>query len=85
MESAYHVKALGEIIAEEAKKEGLSLAEEAVEKLGKAAYVGFKRWVSESATMSENRVDDMLAPAAAFLDPIVLPQIEKLDLDSDGK
>lgn len=85
MEQAYDVKALGEIIKEEAQKEGLQLAEAAVEKLGKAVYGGFKRWVSESATLSENKVDDMLAPAVAFLDPIVLPQIEKIDLDGDGK
>lgn len=85
MESAYDVKALGEIIKEEAQKEGLTMAEQAAEKLGKAVYAGFKRWVSESAVMSENKVDDMLAPAVAFLDPIVLPQIEKLDLDGDGK
>ena len=41
MESAYDVKALGEIIKEEAQKEGLQLAEQAVEKLGKAVYAGF--------------------------------------------
>jgi hypothetical protein len=82
---AYDVKELGQIIVEEAKKDGLTLAEEAVEKLAKASYVGMKRWASESAVVSENKIDDILMPAFNFLDPMVLPQIEKIDLDGDGK
>lgn len=82
---AYDLKELGQIIVEEAKKDGLTLAEEAVEKVAKSAYLGIKRWASESATVSENKVDDLVMPALNFLDPMVLPQIEKIDLDGDGK
>lgn len=85
MEKAYDVKALGQMIAEEAKKEGLTLAEEAIEKLGKSAYAGSKRWFNESAALSANKVDDFVAPLLSYVDTVVLPQIEKLDLDGDGK
>ena len=85
MEKAYDVKALGELILAEAKKEGLPLAEEAVEKLGRAAYVGVKKWAQESAQVSGNKIDDFLARFYDLIDDVVLPQIEKLDLDSDGK
>lgn len=85
MKDAYSIKELGQIIADEAKKSGLALAEDAVEQLGKSAYMGMKRWVQESAALSSNKIDDVLAPFIGQLDPIVLPQIEKLDLDGDGK
>lgn len=84
MEKAFDIKALGEIIKEEAKKDGLDLAEQAVEKLAKASYMGVKRWTKESAVLSENKIDDILAPALDILDSMVLPQIEKIDLDGDG-
>lgn len=81
---AYDLKELGEIIVAQAKADGLTLAEEAVEKLAKAAYAGFKQWGKESAAVSENKIDDFLMPAFDFLDPLVLPQIEKIDLDGSG-
>jgi len=84
MEKAYSLKDLGKIIVEEAKKEGLTLAEDAVEKLGKSVWTGTKRWVNESATLSENKIDDMVAPALAMLDGVIEENIEKLDLDGDG-
>lgn len=40
MTEAYKLKDLGEMVLEEAKKEGLQIAEEAVEKLAKASYSG---------------------------------------------
>ena len=85
MKEAYKLKDLGEMVLEEAKKEGLQIAEEAVEKLAKASYVGTKRWLKESAVISENKVDDFVAPYLDGLDAIVLPQIEKIDFDGDGK
>lgn len=85
MEKAYEIKALGQMIVAEAKKDGLHLAEEAVETLGKAAYSGMKGWLKESAAVSENKIDDWVAPFYDNIDPFVLPQIEKLDLDGDGK
>lgn len=79
---AYDLKKLGEKIAKEA---GLSIAEEALEKLGKGAYVGLKGWLQESAVESDTKIDDLVMPFVDKLDPIVLPLIEKLDLDKDGK
>lgn len=85
MEKAYDIKALGLKIKEEAAKRGLTLAEEAVEALGAAAYLGTKVWAQESAVLSDNKIDDFIAPFYGHLDGVVLPAIEKLDLDKDGK
>lgn len=84
MEKPYQLKDLGEIIKEEAAKEGLTLAEEAVEKLGKAVWSGSKRWIQESAVLSENKIDDVVAPFISTIDGIVNENIEKVDLDGDG-
>lgn len=84
MEKAYELKALGQKISERAKADGLELAEEAVEKLAKAAYFGFKDWAKESAALSETKVDDFAAQFYDLADKHVVPQIEKLDLDKDG-
>lgn len=85
MEQAYELKALGLAIIEEAKKDGLTIGEEAVEVLAKAAYFGQKRWLKESALLSENKIDDVAIPFYDFADGIVLPLIEKIDFDGDGK
>lgn len=85
MENAYELKALGQMIKEEAAKEGLTIAEDAVEKLAKAAYVGTKKWAKESAALSPTKIDDFIAPFYDQLDVVVLPQIDKIDLDGDGK
>jgi hypothetical protein len=84
MEKAYELKALGAKILEKAKADGLEIAEEAVEKLAKAAYFGVKEWAQESAALSETKVDDFIAPFYNYADQYVLPQIEKIDLDGDG-
>lgn len=85
MEKAYDIKALGQMILEESKKDGLHLAEEAVETIAKAAYVAVKNWATESAKLSESKIDDFIAPFYGQIDSFVLPQIEKIDLDGDGK
>lgn len=85
MEKAYELKALGQKIVEEARKEGLTIAEEALEKLGKAVYFGTKEWAKESAARSETKVDDFFVPFYDHADQFVVPQIEKIDLDGDGK
>lgn len=89
MEKAYDLKALGEMIKAEAKKEGLTIAEEGLEKIGKAVYFGMKEWLKKSAELSDSgligKIDDFLAPLIDKLDSQVLPQIEKLDLDGDGQ
>lgn len=83
MEKAYELKALGEMIVAEAKKDGLTIAEEALEKLGKAVYFGTKEWAKESAELSENKIDDFVAPFYDQVDQFVIPQIEKIDLDGN--
>ena len=82
---AYSIKQLGEKIIAKAKADGLTIAEEAAEKLAKAAYLGTKEWAQESAMISENKIDDAISLGYNFFDPLVIPQIEKLDLDGDGK
>lgn len=84
MEKAYDLKALGEMILEKAKEQGLPLAEDAVEKLAIVAYEGVMGWVQESARLSETPIDDLVVPFLAHFDPIVDAQIKKIDLDSDG-
>lgn len=84
MEKPYDLKALGEKIKANAAADGLHIAEEAAEKLGKAVYFGVKDWAKESAAKSENKVDDFVANFYDQIDAYVVPQIEKLDLDKDG-
>lgn len=84
MTKAYDLKALGESIIKEAKKEGLEIAEEALESLGKAVYFGTQNWARESAILSDTKVDDFVMPFYSQIDQFVLPQIEKLDLDNSG-
>ncbi len=85
MKTAYDVAELGEIVKQELINAGLpGAAEIALEKVGKAAYEGVKKWAKESAVLSENKIDDFVAGFYDQVDAIVVPQIEKLDLDGDG-
>ena len=81
---AYSLKELGLMIASEAKKDGLVLAEQTLEILAKAVYKATKQWATESAKASSNVIDDMIAPFYYNLDTFVLPQIEKIDIDGSG-
>lgn len=85
MQKAYDLKALGEKVLAMAEAEGLSIAEEAVEALAKAAYLGVKAWAQESAQLSENKIDDFFVPFYENLDAFVLDQIKKIDLDGSGQ
>lgn len=85
MDKAYELKALGQYIKEEAAKDGLELAEQTLEVLAKSVYFGTKRWMKESAPLSETKIDDFIAPFYDNADPYVIPQIEKIDLNKDGK
>ena len=85
MEKAYDIKVLGQYIKEEAEKKGLALAEEALETLAGSVYLGLKKWMKESAPLSDTKVDDFIAPFYDHADPYVLPQIDKIDLDGDDK
>ena len=71
MTEAYQLKDLGDKL----RARGLDLAEEAVGIL----YVELKAWLKESAVKSENKIDDLVAGFLDQLDPIVLPQIDKID------
>ncbi len=84
MTEAYSLKELGLIIAAECKKDGLHLAEQTIETLAKGAYMGLKKWGKESASLSENKYDDLVSPFYDRLDVFVIPQIEKIDLDGSG-
>jgi hypothetical protein len=84
MQKAYDIKELGLKIHAKAKAKGLDIAEEAVEMLAVAAYEATKDWAKESAVISENKIDDVIAPFYDHMDGMVLPQIAKIDLDHDG-
>lgn len=71
MEKAYDVKAL----LAKMKDSGLDLVENEVGLF----YKNLKEWVQESAVLSENKIDDVIAPFVGQLDPILLPLIDKID------
>lgn len=75
MEKAYDLKALGEAL----KAEGVPVALDALESIAAKAYVATKKWVQESAKLSENKVDDVVAPFLDYVDPYVMPQIDKIN------
>lgn len=85
MTKAYDIAKLAEYVKAEAEKGGITIAEEALEKLGKSIYLGSKQWAKDSAVLSETKIDDFFMPFYDQADPFVLPQIEKIDLDGDGK
>jgi hypothetical protein len=85
MEKPFDLKALGAAIVAEAKKDGLHLAEETAESLAKAAYFGVKGWLEASAKLTVTPIDDVVVGFISKADPFVMEQIEKLDLDKDGK
>lgn len=75
MEKAYDLKALGEKL----KSKGVPIVAEALEETAKQVYLGTKEWLQESAVISETKVDDFVSPFYDQLDPLVLPQIDKID------
>lgn len=85
MTKAYDFKELVVMIKDEAKKNGLAIAEEALEALAISTYTAQKNWLKESAKLSDWKYDDLIAPFVDNLDTLVLPQIGKLDLNKDGK
>lgn len=71
MEKAYDVKEL----AKKLKDKGLDVAED----MAGHVYLAVKEWAKESAAVSENKIDDIVANFYDQLDPIILPQIDKID------
>lgn len=76
MEKAFDIKDLGNKL----KARGLDLAEEALV----IVYEETKAWFKESAALSENKIDDIVAPFIDQLDPIVKPLIDKVDGTKDA-
>jgi hypothetical protein len=85
MEKAYDGKELLKKVQAKAAEGGLTMAEESLEVLIKAVWSGVKEWGNESAILSANPVDNFIIPSLNFLDGYIMPQIEKIDLDCDGK
>ena len=71
MEKAYDVKELGRRL----KEAGLIELEDAVG----GVYKEVSAWIKESAIMSENPYDDIVAVAFPHLDKVVLPKIDAID------
>jgi hypothetical protein len=72
MEKAYDLKDLEKKLV----AKGLPL----VENLAKDVYEAVKEWVKESAPLSKNPIDDVVAPLLfPVLDKIVLPELDKID------
>lgn len=71
----YDLKALGLKL----KDKGLPIVEEAAEAAAGQVYLALKEWLQEEAIKSENKIDDVVAPFLAQLDPMVLPLIDKID------
>lgn len=71
----YDLKALGLKL----KDKGLPIVEEAAEAAAVQVYLALKEWLQEEAIKSENKIDDVVAPFLAQLDPMVLPLIDKID------
>lgn len=71
MTKAYDVQELGRRL----KEVGLDAAEETLVK----AYPVIKQWLKESAAISKPMADDVAFSFVDQLDPIILPQIDKID------
>jgi len=78
---AYDLKELAEIL----KAKGMPVAEEKLELAAVIVYQSVKQWVKDSAALSDSKLDDLISPFLDQLDGIVLPAIEKIDIDKDGK
>lgn len=75
MEKAYDLKDLGKRLADA----GLPIAKEAGEAAAGEVYKAVKGWLKDSALLSSNKIDDVVAPFIDQLDAMVLPQIDKID------
>jgi len=75
MEKAYDLKDL----ANKLEAAGLPIVKEAAEETAKQVYFAVKAWAKESAVISPNKIDDVVASFYDQLDGFVLPQIDKID------
>lgn len=75
MEKAYDLADLGKKLA----ASGVPALKEFGEAEAKEVYIQLKAWLVESAALSTNKIDDMIAPFYGQLDGLVLPLIDKID------
>lgn len=75
MEKAYDLKDL----AKKLESAGVPVLKEAGEETAKQVYSAVKEWLQESATLSTNKIDDVVMPFIGQLDAIVMPAIDKID------
>lgn len=75
MTKAYDLKDLSKKL----EAAGVPVLKEAGEETAKQVYLAVKEWAKESAVISENKIDDVVAPFYDHLDKVVLPQIDKID------
>lgn len=68
---SYDFKVLGEKL----KEHGLDVAEDSLE----ALYKSVMEWIKESASASENKIDDVVVIASQYIDDLVLPAIDRID------
>lgn len=66
-------------LTEKLKAEGLDLAEAGATKV----YAATKAWLKESASLSENKFDDLVVPFLDQLDVVVMPQIDLINGKQD--
>jgi len=71
MEKAYELTAL----VSKLKSRGLDIAEESAKVVVEEVF----DWLSESAVLSENKYDDMMAPLYPIAKQAVLEQVDKID------
>ena len=71
MEKAFDLKVLEDILNEK----GLPVVEQFAEKV----YDGVKLWIEQSVVVSETKIDDLVVPLLAVIDPIVKKQLDKID------
>lgn len=79
MEKAYDLKDL----AKKLEDAGVPVLKEAGEETAKQVYSAVKEWLQESATLSTNKIDDVVMPFIGQLDAIVMPAIDKIDGEKD--
>lgn len=75
MEKAYDLKDLGKRL----EKAGVPLLKNSAEETAKVVYHETKEWMKESAVLSTNKIDDLVAPFYDQADALVMPQIDKID------
>lgn len=63
------------IIVEEFKAEGLEIAEDVAIRLTKVAF----RVIPKVVTATETKIDDLLVPVLAVIEPQVMKALDKID------